>query len=138
MGARTDTAELLREHDIQPSAQRVAIAEYVLRTQDHPSAEQVFARVRGGFPVLSRATVYNTLNLFVEKGLLQALALAEGRIVFDPKTDRHHHLIDDETGTIHDIPWDSLAVSNVEAVSGFEVSSYQVVMRGRRQRGRRA
>lgn len=138
MGARTDTAELLREHDIQPSAQRVAIAEYVLRTQDHPSAEQVFARVKGGCPVLSRATVYNTLNLFVEKGLLQALALAEGRIVFDPKTDRHHHLIDDETGTIHDIPWDSLAVSNVEAVSGFEVSSYQVVMRGRRQRGRRA
>ena len=64
-----DVVTQLREHGIQPSAQRVAVAQYVLDTEDHPSADQVFARVRKGFPMLSRATVYNTLNLFVTEGL---------------------------------------------------------------------
>ncbi len=88
----------LREKGIQPSAQRVAVAEYVLSTQDHPSADQVWERVRSKIPVLSRATVYNTLNLFVEKGLLREVVLGEGRVAFDPNTAPHHHLIDRETG----------------------------------------
>ena len=138
MSTPHDVADNLREHDIQPSAQRVAVAQYVLRTQDHPTADQVFARDKGGFPMLSRATVYNTLNLFVEKGLLQQLTLAEGRVVFDPKTESHHHFIDEETGTIHDIPWEAVDVVRVDKLKDFEVRSYQVVMRGRRRRGRKA
>ncbi|HZM48837.1 MAG TPA: transcriptional repressor, partial [Vicinamibacteria bacterium] len=78
---RTNSVEALREHGIQPSAQRVAVADYVLHTDEHPSADQVFAKVRKTFPMLSRATVYNTLNLFVEKHLLRELVLAEGRVV---------------------------------------------------------
>ena len=63
---------LLETRGIQPSAQRVAVAEYVLHTERHPTAEQVLAGVRARFPRISRATVYNTLNLFVEKGLLRS------------------------------------------------------------------
>src|SRR5882757_1554377 len=92
--------EVLEQVGIQPSAQRVAVADYVLATEEHPSAEQVWARVKERFPMLSRATVYNTLNLFVEKGLLRELVLAEGSVVFDPKLDAHHHFIDDTTGAI--------------------------------------
>ena len=125
----------LREHGIQPSAQRVAVAQYILDTEDHPSADQVFARVRKGFPMLSRATVYNTLNLFVKKGLLREFILAEGRIVFDPKTERHHHFIDEGSGQIHDVAWESLQVVKVESLPGFDVREYQVVMRGRKARG---
>lgn len=127
----------LEAHGIQPSAQRVAVARYVLSTDEHPSADQVFARVKHelsrsvGAPVLSRATVYNTLHLFVEKGLLRELILAEGRVVFDPKTEPHHHFVDDETGVIHDVPWDALKVRDVAALEGLEVREYQVVMRGR-------
>ena len=91
-----------------------------------------FARVRQGFPMLSRATVYNTLNLFVKKGLLRELVLAEGRVVFDPKLESHHHFIDERTGEIVDIPWDAVKVSRVEALKGYDVREYQVVMRGRR------
>jgi Fe2+ or Zn2+ uptake regulation protein len=128
-----DVAELLREKGVQPSAQRVAVAEYVLYTEDHPSADQVFDKVTRKFPMLSRATVYNTLNLFVEKGLLRELALAEGRVVFDPNIARHHHFIDDESGAILDVPWDAIRVSNPSsALEGFEVREYQVVVRGRR------
>lgn len=133
-----DVVAKLREHGIQPSAQRVAVARYVLDTEEHPSADQVWARVRDCCPMLSRATVYNTLNLLVGKGLLRSHVLAEGRVVFDPKVERHHHLIDEVSGRIHDVPWDAVRVSRVEAIDGFEVREYQVVMRGRRAVRRRA
>jgi Fur family iron response transcriptional regulator len=90
------------------------------------------SRVRKRFPMISRATVYNTLNLFVEKGLLRSLVLAEGRVVYDPKVEPHHHFIDEHTGRISDLPWDALKVSNLEALDGIEVREYQVVVRGRR------
>jgi Fe2+ or Zn2+ uptake regulation protein len=126
-------AHRLREHGIQPSAQRVAIAEYVLHTDEHPSADLVWKRVQAKLPYVSRATVYNTLNLFVETGLLRALSLADQSVVFDPKTERHHHFIDEETGEIHDVPWEKVQVCNVEALRGFEIHDYQVVMRGVRK-----
>jgi Fur family iron response transcriptional regulator len=130
---KAHVVKLLRDRGIQPSAQRVAVAQYALTTEDHPSADQVWARVRKSFPMISRATVYNTLNLFVAKGLLQPLVLAEGKVVFDPKVDRHHHFIDEDTGSIHDVPWQALEVKNIQALRGYDVRQYQVVLRGKRQ-----
>ncbi|GEJ56152.1 Fur family transcriptional regulator [Anaeromyxobacter diazotrophicus] len=121
----------LTERGIQPSPQRLAVAEYVLGAKDHPSADRVFEVVRGRTPVISRATVYNTLNLLVREQLLQQLVLAEGRVVFDPHLERHHHFVDDATGEIHDVPWDALEVRHVEALRGVDVREYQVVLRGR-------
>lgn len=123
--------DILTERGIQPSAQRVAVAEYVLHTLDHPSADEVWARVKKRFPMVSRATIYNTLHLFVEKGLLRELVITEGRVVFDPNVDRHHHFIDEVTGAIHDVPWESLDVRHVETLGDFDVHEYQVVLRGR-------
>jgi len=129
---RRDETSILRDHGINPSAQRVAVAQYVLHTDDHPSADEVWTRVRERFQHVSRATVYNTLNLFVEKGLLRHFVLTEGRVVFDPNTDDHHHFIDETSGKIHDVPWDAVRVSNVSELDGFEVREYQVVMHGKR------
>jgi Fur family iron response transcriptional regulator len=134
---KPDVVGILEEHGIQPSAQRVAVAEYVLQTKDHPSADKVWAGVQENFPMISRATVYNTLHLFVEKGLLRELHLAPDSVLFDPNTDRHHHFIDEATGRIHDIPWSHIKVSEISPLPGFEVEDYQVVMRGRRRRPRR-
>jgi Fe2+ or Zn2+ uptake regulation protein len=131
MIVKRTSMEALNSVGIQPSAQRLAVADYVLFTDEHPSAEQVLARARKSVPMLSRATVYNTLNLLVEKRLLRELVLAEGRVVFDPKMERHHHFVDEVTGRIHDVPWDALEVRKVEKLRGFAVSDYQVVLVGR-------
>jgi Fe2+ or Zn2+ uptake regulation protein len=131
-----EVSEALRGRGIQPSAQRVAIAEYVLATDSHPSADQVWSEVRRRLPQVSRATVYNTLNLFVRKGLLRELVLAEGRVVFDPNTGPHHHFIDSETGAIQDVPWEAVQIRGVERLRGLDVDEYQVVMRGRSRRAR--
>jgi Fe2+ or Zn2+ uptake regulation protein len=134
---KPDVVHILEEHGIQPSAQRVAVAEFVLRTSEHPSADKVWAGVRKTFPMISRATVYNTLNLFVEKGLLRELHLAPDSVLFDPNTDHHHHFIDEDTGRIYDIPWNQIEVRNAKPLPGFKVNDYQVVMRGRRDRPRK-
>jgi Fur family transcriptional regulator, iron response regulator len=126
-----DVVEKLTQKGIRASAQRVAIAQQVLFSTAHPSAEQVLALVRRRFPQVSRATVYNTLNLLVEKGLLRALTLQEGNLVFDAKVEAHHHFIDESTGKVYDIPWGDLVVENVQALKGFDVTEYQVVLRGR-------
>jgi Fur family iron response transcriptional regulator len=127
------TLEALMARGIQPSAQRAAIADYVLYTSDHPSADRVWAEVKRSFPLLSRATVYNTLNLFAAKGLLRELVIAEGNIVFDPKLEPHHHFLDDETGEIIDVPWTALDVRRMAALPGLDVREYQVVLRGKRK-----
>lgn len=125
-----ELVDRLKNAGVQPSAQRLAVADYVLQTDEHPSADQVLERVHQGFPMLSRATVYNTLNLFVEKGLLRQLVLAEGRVVFDPRLEAHHHFIDDEDGRIEDVPWSAVTVGDVERLKGYDVREYMVVLRG--------
>lgn len=127
-----DAVAALRNRGVQPSAQRVAVARYVLTTHDHPTADEVFERVRRTFPMISRATVYNTLNLFVAKGLLARHSLDEGRVVFDCETEPHHHFVDEDTGRIHDIPWEALEVKRLKRLPGYDVRAYQVVLRGRR------
>ena len=129
-----DVLGLLRERGIRPGAQRVAVADFVLHSDRHPSADQVWQAVKTRLPVVSRATVYNTLNLLVDEGLLQQLVLSEGRVVFDPQIEPHHHFIDERTGRIEDVPWEAVTVTGVERLPGLDVRDYQVVMRGRRRR----
>jgi Fur family iron response transcriptional regulator len=131
-----DVVQILEEHDIQPTAQRVAVAEYVLRTQEHPSADKVWAVIGENSPAISRATAYNTLNLFVEKGLLWELHLAPDSVLFDSNTERHHHFIDEATGQIYDISWEQVEMRINKPLPDFEVTDYQVAMRGRRQHAR--
>ncbi len=129
-----DLIALLRQHGIQPTPQRLAVAAYVLDNTSHPTAEEVLAKVRRTCPTVSRATVYNTLNLFVDKRLLKPQILKEGTIVFDPNVTAHHHFVDDTTGRVYDIPWEALRVTGDRTLKGFEVREYHVVMRGRRRR----
>ena len=129
----TSIIELLNQYGIQPTPQRIAVAEFVLKTNAHPPADEVGATVREGCPTLSRATVYNTLNLFAEKGLLKLQPLKEGVAVFDPNVGRHHHFVDEETGKVYDIPWETLSVSGEDTLDGFVIRDYQVVLRGIRR-----
>lgn len=122
----------LERHDVRPSAQRLAIAGYVLATADHPTADEVWRTVREHFPMVSRATVYNTLQLFTEKGLLKQFVLDEGSAVYDANVEPHHHFIDDDTGAIADIPWSALAVRGIDRLEGVDVRDHMVVVRGSR------
>jgi len=131
---RQQILDLLNRYGIQPSTQRVAIAEIVLGTDVHPTAEQVWQQVSQSLPVVSRGTVYNTLNLLTEKGLLRRHALRGTASIFDGNPQAHHHFVDEETGEVRDIPWGALEVSGLDALSDSEITGYMVVVRGWRSK----
>src|SRR4030042_4257481 len=125
---------ILRRCGMQPTPQRIAVVDSVFKTTAHPSAEEVLKNVRKDCPTLSRATVYNTLNLLVEKGLLKAQVLKEGSVVFDPNIQRHHHFVDEDSGQIYDVPWDTFKVPPIDCLPVFAITEVQVVVRGRKKR----
>ncbi len=129
-----DPISILRQCGIQPTPQRIAVVDYVLKSKTHPSADDVLKYARKKCPTVSRATVYNTLNLLVKKRLLEMQTIKEGAVVFDPNIERHHHFVDYDTGEIYDIPWDQLEVRGREKLKDFEIDEFQVIMRGRKKR----
>jgi Fur family iron response transcriptional regulator len=132
-GDRKQVSALLARHGIQPTAQRLRVAELLFSRKQHFTAEQVIhALGRDGCHV-SKATVYNTLNLFAAKGLLKALSLDRDCGLFDSNTEPHHHIRVEGTGELIDVPQGSVEFSRLPPLPpGTEPVSVEVVIRVRR------
>lgn len=126
-----DTISFLKSKGIRPTTHRIAVGQYVLNTTTHPSAENVMKTVKRRYPTISRATIYNVLDLFVRKGLLQRKLLREGMVVFDPLVKPHHHFIDESTGAIFDVPLEACQIKSTASLRRFAISDYHIVMRGK-------
>lgn len=83
--------------------QRMAIMECLQGNRDHPSAEDIFRQVKQTLPTISLATVYNTLDLMRERGIVSELTIDSRRRRYDPDTGPHHHLLCRCCGKILDI-----------------------------------
>ena len=129
-----DFIDILRAHGVQPTPQRLCVIKAALGAKTHASADELLDIVKHLCPTISRATIYNTLNLFVEKKILKTQIIKEGKVVYDPCVEPHHHFIDEETGKIYDIPWAALTVSGMNSLADFEAIEYQVVVRGRKKK----
>ena len=101
--SKDDLADRLRLRGISPTRQRIEIAHALYSRSEHLSADQVLAIVNQRHPETSRATVYNTLNLFVEKKLVREVIVDPDRGFYDPNTARHYHIYNVETGRLTDI-----------------------------------
>jgi Fe2+ or Zn2+ uptake regulation protein len=130
--SREEIVRLLAECGLNLTAQRVAITEAVLNSTSHPTAEEVYNAVCDVLPVVSRATVYNTLKLLVRQGLLHAITVEEGAVHYDPWLEAHPHFLDTRTHRLIDIPEEQLlAYEHRLDGSRFEVEDVQVLFRGR-------
>lgn len=107
--------EILRRADIVTTRQRVGLLEMLLRRTDHPDAETLLAEARDGMPSLSVDTVYRTLNLFSEAGVIQRMAVPTRRARFDGNTDPHDHFLCSDCETIQDIPRPSKRTAAIPA-----------------------
>lgn len=121
----------LVEKKIQPTAQRIAICRYVLCEADHPTADQVKEWADKNFPKISLATVYNTLNILVEAGLLLEVKLDHtDKVMYDNNIVHHHHFLDEESGKLFDIdPADIEVSANLK--KKFKIRDIKLVLRGR-------
>ncbi len=113
---RDGLVALLRERSITPTHQRVEIAQAMLGGREHLSADRVLARVNLRHPETSRATVYNTLNLFAERGLLRQVIVDPQRVFFDSNVSPHFHFYDVESGELIDVDADALSISRLPAL----------------------
>jgi len=89
--SREEIAGMLREHGVTPTHQRMEIAQALFQRREHLSADQILSMVNSRHAETSKATVYNTLRLFLEKKLIRELIVDPARIVYDPNTTLHHH-----------------------------------------------
>ena len=98
----TRLTHILRDARLRVTPQRLAIYEEVARTDAHPDAERVFRHVRGRMPTVSLDTVYRTLAMLEEMGLVSRVEAGCERARFDANTDPHHHLICTRCGLVRD------------------------------------
>lgn len=130
--SQDELVEMLRKHDINPTSQRIEIARLLFARCEHLSAEDVFNLVNGDTPQVSKATVYNTLGLFAERGLIREVIADPARIFYDPNTAPHHHLFDESTGTLTDIPAAQVQISGLPALpEGMHMEGVDVIVRVR-------
>jgi Fur family iron response transcriptional regulator len=133
---RDDAATLLSQRGVLATAQRIDIALLTLAHPQHLSAEQIIAAIRANGLKISKATVYNTLNLFRDRGLLRTVDVDPTRQFYDSSTGPHHHFYNVDTGELTDIPPESVTLEVSTALPpGTEQSGVDVVVR---VRGRRA
>ena len=129
---RDTLADVLRRHGINPTHQRIEIAHALFSRHEHLSADQVLALVNEGHPETSRATVYNTLNLFVEKGLIREVIVDPNRVFYDPNTVPHYHLYDVRTGRLTDIDAGGIQVSGLPLLpEGVVAEGMDIILRVR-------
>jgi Fur family iron response transcriptional regulator len=131
---RTSVRRTLEEHGIRATAQRMRLAEVILAAPCHMTAEQVLAALRRSAARVSKATVYNTLKLFVERGLLRQVHLDPDRCVYDSTREPHHHFQNLDTGEMIDIHPEELAFARMPSLPpGTEIAGVDVVIRLRRR-----
>ncbi|MBT8087117.1 MAG: transcriptional repressor [Gammaproteobacteria bacterium] len=98
-----DLVAKLDKCGIQPTPQRLEIAEILLAQTQHITADQIIERLHQSGSEVSKATVYNTLNLFAKRGLVRELIVDSKRRYYDTRTDLHHHFFNVDTGELQDI-----------------------------------
>ena len=108
--------KVLRALNIKPTNQRIDIAKFILIKDQHLSAEDIFSSLNDNKCGISRATVYNTLNLFADKGLVRRVIIGSSKIYYDSKTTPHSHYYNVDTGEISDFEFNDAQISLLPAL----------------------
>lgn len=130
---RKEVIALLQQHGITPTQQRVHIARLLFAKPRHVSAEQVLTLVNEGeIEQVSKATVYNTLNLFADKAILREIIVDPAKVFYDTNLDAHHHFFNVDTGELMDMDPEALEISGLpEAPAGTVPLGVEVIVRVR-------
>lgn len=126
-------AQRLNDFGILPTQQRLLIARVLLTRDQHVSADQVLEMVNASGSVVSKATVYNTLGLFAEKGILREVNVDPSRIFYDTNNTPHHHFYNVDSGELSDIDVSEIPVERLpEAPADTVVDGVHVIIRVRK------
>ncbi|MGL4370054.1 MAG: Fur family transcriptional regulator [Spirochaetota bacterium] len=114
---------------MHPSAQRIAILKFLHAHRIHPTAEDIYGRLHPSITTLSRTTVYNTLKLFAENGIVQVLTIEEKEARYDIDTSHHGHFKCDACGKVYDFTADAPG-QTIPELKGFTIKERHLYYRG--------
>ena len=126
--------EALESNGQRYTEQRAAVYRFLMGTEAHPTADDVFTHVRHDIPDISLATVYKSLETLVGCGLAIKLTYGDGSARYDGRTDQHHHARCLSCGRVIDVPVNadvSSVTGQLPAVNGFAVEGYRLELLGR-------
>ncbi len=135
--AATDNSEALTQRladsGLRSTPQREVVYNVLLNKRDHPTADEVFSRVKSELPTISLATVYNCLETLVQCDLVRAVNFEREPTRYCPNLQPHAHFHDEQTGRTHDIelPPTVLAELNGVLPRGFDAKSVEITFRGK-------
>jgi len=132
--AQTPTlAQRLADSGLRSTPQREVIYHVLLKKRDHPTADEVFARVKSELPSISLATVYNCLETLVQCDLVRAVNFERGPTRYCPNLEPHAHFHDEQSGATHDIVLPAGLLEQVNAVlpAGYDAKSVEIIFRGK-------
>src|ERR1044071_8297048 len=118
---------------LRSTPQREVVYSVLLKKRDHPTADEVFVRVKSELPTISLATVYNCLETLVQCDLVRAVNFERGPTRYCPNLHPHAHFHDEHTGKTHDVDLPPTLIEKVHAVlpRGYDASSVEVIFRGK-------
>lgn len=128
--SRVEVIDLMRTKGVNPTQQRVEIAQAMFAEPQHVSADQVLTMVNKQRSLVSKATVYNTLGLFARKGLVREVIVDSSKAFYDPTMSPHHHFYNIDTGELTDVMDGDLALGELPALpDGTIAEAVDVVIR---------
>ena len=124
-----ELAAELTQKSIRASHQRIKILQYLVLNRCHPTVDEIYLALHAEIPSLSRTTIYNTLALFQEKGLVRVLSIEENEARFDIMVADHGHFKCEACGTIYNIHLD-FSVLKSQDLSQFQITEQNVYFKG--------
>ncbi|MBV1757919.1 MAG: transcriptional repressor [Dethiosulfatibacter sp.] len=124
-----DIKNFLSEHSIKPSIQRVKIYQFLLNNKTHPTADDIYNRLNAELITLSKTTVYNTLHLFVDKGVVLPIHIEGNEVRYDADFSQHAHFKCNGCGALHDLHL-NLNIQSISELNRFQVKDIQVLISG--------
>lgn len=117
---------------IRMTLQRQAVLDVVRRSHDHPTAMEIFERVRAEHPTIAYSTVYTALHALVEAGLVTEIRLGGHATRYDGRTEHHHHLVCTGCGRVVEVEAElcHCRVETIAEQTGFQVLDAQIELKG--------
>ncbi|WP_370519673.1 Fur family transcriptional regulator [Paludibacter sp. 221] len=120
----------LLKYSIKPSVQRIAVMNFLLNNKIHPTVDEIYISLSPSIPTLSKTTIYNTLNLFAEKGAVRVLSIDEKNARYDVDISAHAHFICKGCGKVHDLTDINPDIFKIPEIKGFSFDSAEISYRG--------
>jgi Fur family ferric uptake transcriptional regulator/Fur family peroxide stress response transcriptional regulator len=128
---RSQIEERVRAVGLKLTPQRFAVLDFLVRSPEHPTADQIGAALNRRFPRASRATIYNTLNALRDAGLVHEVYMDDSVARFDANLDEHHHFVCRVCNRLEDVPVEAVGELPARKLErGHTVENYEIVMRG--------